>query len=679
MASRKPDSETDSTSEAGDNGTDVATQANILGLIQREFGTGSRDDWAALTAAGLGKRGTTKNGQPLSTDAVFERLRRITPEGCTLDAVYTAHPASIEAAGQFPFRRGAVRDQASVSSAPWRIAVATSLLPVATANPLLLDDLHNGATALHLRCHDVGASLAADSLQVALQDVYLDAIRVDLDAGAQWPIVSGAITRLITANQSSLDLSALAINLNADPLGSLIQNTETAQPADATDAPLAELARLAPDWLQRYPGCGFCCADSRSVHERGADVALELGYLIASAKSYLEALQSAGISIDDAAAAIRFRVAIDQDYFAGIAKLRALRILWANVTSQYQVTTAKQCAAISAHTSTRMLSRLDTGNNLLRTTIACAAAALGDADSVTLEPYIIDADSDAAQVRRSTRNVALVLEHESGLRRVQDPLGGSGFIESLTEQYAAAGWQLFQDMENRGGIVAAMREGWLASLLQQQLQQRRQRIATRTLPITGVSEFAAVDEVMSPLSGVDTVVGNSAAYGPTARDSEGFEQLRDSAASLSTQASVFVVLVGDPGECRARYDFVSNLFAAGGIAVVADPDDTTAAAQQQAAKANAAAVVVVCGSDAAYAADTDSLAAMMMAIKSAGATRVLLAGKLPADSSLTAGVDECLYVGCDAMGILARTLAELSPDKTSLQSILSHWQAGESL
>ena len=147
---------------------------------------------------------------------------------------------------------------------------------------------------------------------------------------------------------------------------------------------------------------------------------------------------------------------------------------------------------------------------MLRGTVAAFAAAAGGATSITVLPFDHALGPPEPLARRIARNTQLVLLEESNLGRVADPAGGSWYVESLTEQLALKAWALVQEIERRGGMVRALREGWPQSLVAQTWRERQADIATRREPVTGVSEFAELAEPSRAVSPTAPLPGTSA-------------------------------------------------------------------------------------------------------------------------------------------------------------------------
>ena len=193
--------------------------------------------------------------------------------------------------------------------------------------------------------------------------------------------------------------------------------------------------------------------------------------------------------------------------------------------------------------------------NVLRGTVAAFAAAAGGATSITVLPFDHALGPPEPLARRIARNTQLVLLEESNLGRVADPAGGSWYVESLTEQLALKAWALVQEIERRGGMVRALREGWPQSLVAQTWRERQADIATRREPITGVSEFAELAEPPRAVSPTVPLPGSPGIQPiPSHRLGEGFERLRDRSDAILARTGerprVFLCNLGRLGGIR---------------------------------------------------------------------------------------------------------------------------------
>src|SRR5262249_18369069 len=161
-----------------------------------------------------------------------------------------------------------------------------------------------------------------------------------------------------------------------------------------------------------------------------------------------------GLDVNAAFKQISFTVAADADFFLTVAKIRALRKIWARVAEVCGATT--RSVSIAAITAGRMMSRRDPWVNVLRTTVACFAAGFAGADGVTVVSFDLFLGVPSDLGRRIARNMQIVLQEESSLAKVIAPAGGAYMFEHLTDQVSHKAWAFFQEIERQGGMSKAL-------------------------------------------------------------------------------------------------------------------------------------------------------------------------------------------------------------------------------
>ncbi|MGL5247840.1 MAG: methylmalonyl-CoA mutase family protein, partial [Brooklawnia sp.] len=308
------------------------------------------------------------------------------------------------------------------------------------------------------------------------------------------------------------------------------------------------------------------------------------------------------------------------------------------------VSPAKRGARQHAVTSWREITRDDPSVNILRATIATFSAAVGGAEAITVLPFdtVWGLPNDFS--RRLARNTQIVLAEESNIGRVNDPAGGAWYIESLTRQIAEAAWAEFGKIEAAGGMVAALAAGTIAETLDDLNAKRAKLLATRKLPVTGVSEFPNPGE--APIT--DRTQRPSApqyAGLKWARDAEPFEALRD--ATAGTEAKVFLACLGTRRDFGGREGFASNYFHIAGLAtsqVEGGSTEQIVAAWQE----SGTPVACLCSSAKVYAVQGLEVAT---ALKKAGAQQVLLAGNIKelGDVDSSGVIDGTIAMGMDVV------------------------------
>ncbi len=560
----------------------------------------TRADWEKATAAVLRKTRRLREDDPDSL--VWEKLTRRTLDGIDITPLGTsASLEGLETAGR-PARAG-----------DWDVRALLEAGPEKQLNEAALVDLEGGVTSLWVQA-DGSTDLAA-----LLEGVLLDLAPVVLDAGA----AAREVAEAFVAHAGDTDLAA-GTNLGA--------------PATADAEVLTAVARLA----REHAVLGVV-VDGTRVHDRGASDATELGWVLAAGARVLRVLEEAGIPVAEAAALVELRLAVTDEQFSSIAKLRAVRRLWARVLELSGVSTGSSSGVVEARvhavTSRPMMSAYDPYNNMLRTTVAAFAAGVGGADSVTVLPFDAPLGRPEAFGRRIARNTHHLLIDESHVAHVADPAGGAYAVEELTDHLARAGWELLGRLDTPEGPDAAVLDDLVAATV----EQRDREVATRERPITGLTEFPNLAEELparEPYAGWEGV----RAYGAA------FEAMR----AEPPAEQVFLATLGPVAQHTARATFASNLLAAGGIGVVvagptSGPDDLVAAYAGQK-------VVCLAGSDPAY---QEWGAAAAAALREAGATRVVVAGKPTALGDEHSADDSCA-MGVDALAFLTRTREALA-------------------
>src|SRR5262249_8201809 len=260
-----------------------------------------------------------------------------------------------------------------------------------------------------------GREATAETIARALDGVALDAgIAIDFNLS---PPTRGAV-RHFAALVKGRKLAPGAIDMRAsiNPIGGFAGS-------GTAPRPWPELAQNFVAMLRELADQGFggplAVADGRIVHNAAGSEAQELAFAIASAVEYLRVLEAGGVPLDAARRMVYFRLSADADQFLTVAKLRAVRKLWARIEEACGL--VPKPPHVAAETAWRMMTRRDPYVNMLRTTIAVAAAGLGGADSIAALPHTAPLGLPDAFARRIARNTQLILLEESNLAKVADP------------------------------------------------------------------------------------------------------------------------------------------------------------------------------------------------------------------------------------------------------------------
>ena len=326
--------------------------------------------------------------------------------------------------------------------------------------------------------------------------------------------------------------------------------------------------------------------------------------MMAAGHEMLVELIARGVSATDAAKSIRFTTSITSNYFMEIAKLRAARMLWANIVSAYELEC--KCAEkiyLNAVTSMWNQTVYDSYVNMLRGTTEAMSAAIAGVHSLEVLPFNAATTKNDEFAERIARNVQLLLKSESHFDNVVDPAGGSYYIENLTASIAQEAWKLFREVEAEGGYIASFNAGTISAKVKASAEKKNKEVATRRITLLGTNQYPNFGEVLEAQK-AECACGccevSDKALVPY-RGGEAFEAMRQAVDASGKAPKAFMLTCGSLAMARARAQFSCNFFACAGIKV---QDNTFFASVEEgvkAAKEAKADIVVVCSSDDDYA------------------------------------------------------------------------------
>lgn len=435
--------------------------AKLLGEV--EFLAADREKWRALAE------------KTLAGAAFEDALVSHTDDGIRID------PISERSANASLLPRRAPQR-------PWLVVQRVDDPDPARANRQALDDLAQGATGLSLvfegapNAFGYGLPARAETLDAVLAGVALNQTHLRLDVHPASRAMADWFVAYLTKQR--VDPSKLSLSFGIDPAAIFAGTGRLSMTIEALQASMPQ--SLAHFFAVGVPGV-LLEADGRVYHNAGATEAQELGAMIASAAAHLRLFEDARQALVYAAPHIGFAVSVDQDQFLSMAKIRALRKLWAKLLEVCSIPAST--ATIHAETSWRMTTLADPETNILRAAIAGSAAALGGADSISILPHTIAHGLPEGFARRIARNSQLVMASESHLAFVADPASGSGAIEALTEALCAKAWDEFRAIEAEGGILRSLAAGSLQQRIVTARQARAEDFASGKRAIVGTTLY----------------------------------------------------------------------------------------------------------------------------------------------------------------------------------------------
>ena len=550
----------------------------------------------------------------------LERLHHTTEDGLSVAPLYTADDAT--SVSPFVGPAATVVGRLHVSGGPEQLATA------------LKRDAERGVELGWIRLGSTQRGFGAGAAIVPGAELSVAGLSAVADAGAAVMIEAGAVAPQLL---QKLPADHRIAGLLADPIGTL---AEIGGRRETVEAGLSQLAGDTCWAREHHPALATALVDTLPYHDAGATDAQEIGIAVATGIEMLRAFEAEGHPIADLAARTVMLLAVDQTPLAGIAKLRAARMLWTSVLARAGVEIVPR---IYVRSSGRNRTRHDVANNLLRATLEAFAAATGGADGALILPHTEalgdpddDADDDAVRLAINTQ---LMLRDESRLSAVADPAAGSWAIEARTRALAEAAWTFAQTLSSAGGVTAALVDGSLRAAIERSAAQRKDAVARRGIPITGVTVYPDLTEA-TPSAGesVERVARSGLDVQPLlpVRLAAPFEGLRDAAEGLEAKAAL--VQLAEARDVRPQVDFASGVLAAGGIASEAGDE----------AAAKGAAVAVLCGS-AEHLEQIGADAARRL--REDGVGMIVVAGK-PTEALKQAGVDAFVHRGVDLIGFL---------------------------
>ena len=435
-----------------------------------------------------------------------------TPEGIPLKTLYTAEdlsdlPYTNTLPGLSPYIRGpqatmyagrrwTIRQYAGFSTAEASNAFYRKSLAAGGQGISVAFDLatHRGYDSDHPRVSgDVGkAGVAVDSVEdmkILFDGIPLDQVSVSMTMnGAVLPVLAGYI---VAAEEQGVDQSALSGTIQNDILKEfMVRNTYIYPPSPS----MRIIGDIIAHCSAHLPKFNTISISGYHMQEAGANAALELAYTLADGKEYIQTAIAAGLKIDDFAPRLSFFWGIGMNFYMEIAKMRAARLLWAEIVEQFGPSNPKS-GMLRTHcqTSGWSLTEQDPYNNIVRTTIEAMAAVFGGTQSLhtnALDEAIALPSDFAARIARNTQ---LILQEETGIGQVVDPWGGSYMMENLTHDMANKARELMAEIDDLGGMAKAIESGIPKLRIEEAAAKKQARIDRGEDVIVGVNKFQ-IDE-----------------------------------------------------------------------------------------------------------------------------------------------------------------------------------------
>ncbi|MFA9558317.1 methylmalonyl-CoA mutase family protein [Evansella sp. AB-rgal1] len=684
-----------------------------------EFPISSYDMWRSVAEKSL-------------KGASFEKLLTHTYEGITLKPMYRQEdvkdmPHLSSLPGKAPYVRGtkAIMNEEK----PWEISQEINELVPENFNEAVQHDIERGQTAMNmilnkatLEGFDIdeltdgeasGVSISSISdIRQALAKMDLTKIPLHVQTGAvSLPFYS---LMMCYAKEKGVPLHSIRGSITADPIGFLVKNGHIMFSMEKCFNKMAQVTVWA---LEHTPHIQTIGIEGHPYHDGGGSAVEELAFSLATAVEYVQAMLERGLQINEITRNIRFSFSIGSNMFMEIGKLRAARLLWSTIVEAYGGSREAQKMTLHGRTSSWTKTVYDPYVNMLRGTVEAFTGAVGGVDSMHVSPFDEPIQGAASFSRRIARNTQLILQEEAHLSKQIDPGGGSWYVEFLTDSLAKKAWELFQQVESKGGMLEALKEGFPQQTITKTSEAKAKNIEHRKdifvgtnmypneeeKPILRESEnmkvqwerckasvrvhrtsrkftgkienITTVDEVIDVMKQGGTIGEVAKRLGReenpkltikpilAERGAERFEDLRRKSdvqfMTTGKRLRVFLANIGPIPNHKARADFSTSFFEVGGFEVIRNNGFESADDAASAAVESKAEIVVISGTDDDYPDVVPVIAKIIM--KARQGTTVFLAGKPPTELKqefIKSGVHDFLHLGSNCYEVLSKLQSE---------------------
>ncbi|MBE8952101.1 MAG: acyl-CoA mutase large subunit family protein [Quinella sp. 1Q7] len=608
-------------------------------------------------------------------------------------------------------------------NAPWGIAQACDDTLPEENNELLKHEIDKGSTIYNVKvdcatrkardareCEHIGkhgcSVTTLGDAETLLKGLKLDQYPLYVYAGeSALPLL--ALIVAAVKNQGG-DVAKLKGIIGANPIAEYVANGTLNQSLDKLYDEAAAVAKWAVD---NAPNVRTIFVKSNVFSNGGANDVQEVAYTVATGVAYLRALLERGLTIEQAASQIMFGFSMGANFFMQIAKLRAVRPIWAQIVKAFGGSEDAQKMHIHGRPAKFFKTVYDPYVNMLRDTTELFSGVVGGVDSFENSTFDEPVRKGDEFSRRIARNMQIILQEEFGLLQPIDPAGGSWAVETLTKQIREKIWAEFQAVESKGGIVAALKEGYpqeqIAAVLAarfkaaetrkdrivgnnmypnmteeridarpesqaENMKARKSAIEAYLANVDAKAALAAIkaDDVESVIAAAQsgaTIAELRKALGTAEVDeiksieahrwSERFEALRETTekfkASTGDNVKIFLANMGPIPQHKARADFTTGFLQVGAFQVLGNNGFPTVDEAAAAAKESGADAVVICSTDATYPEIVPALAPKLHeALPNA---TVYLAGTAPAELVETykqAGIDDYINVRANCYKVI---------------------------
>ncbi len=537
--------------------------------------------------------------------ADFDKVMKTkTGEGIVLQPIYRLEDIdglsfTDSVPGSAPYIRG--NNPQKFLQEGWLIAQSHTEPNLKKLNEEILKELNLGLTAVNISLEEGLHITSLEDLEHVLQGVILDAAPLFIQLG----ITDIGLLQLLEAYavKHGIDLAKLELGVGIDITGEFAKKGSLPFGLEETWQKMLDTVK----WnLEKAPNNRVISIDATVYEAAGANAVQELAFALSTAIGYIQGLQYSGFEIDQLAPLFQVKLSLGSNFFMEIAKLRAFRLLWAEMIKAFGGTEASQKVWIHGKTAHFNKSIFDSYVNVLRTSTEGFAGVIGGVDSLEIDCFDQLFGKPDEFSRRMARNQQVILKEEAHFAKVIDPAGGCYYIESLTNELAGSAWALMQEIEGAGGMVRSLRAGRIHDYLQSSAHDRIDAVNKRKSVFVGINMYAnpleKVTGMNRPKFDAETpqVVSLEKGALPQRRAMEEVENLRLRIEASPANKQIFLLTMGSVAEYKARADFASGFFQVAGFELIYPQGFASVKEAVEAAQKSGAKAMCICSTDENY-------------------------------------------------------------------------------
>ena len=457
-------------------------------------------------------------------DENLSRLNWNTPDGITVKPLYTAEdilglPYTNTLPGFAPFLRGPQATMYAVR--PWTIRQYAGFSTAQESNAFYRKALKSGgqgvSVAFDLATHrgydsdhprvmgDVGkAGVAIDSVEdmkILFDQIPLDKVSVSMTMnGAVLPVLAGYV---VAAEEQGVSQDLLSGTIQNDILKEFMVRNTYIYPPEPSMRIVGDIIAYTAEFMPKFNSISI---SGYHMQEAGANQALELALTLADGQEYVRTAKAKGLDVDAFAPRLSFFWAIGMNFYLEIAKMRAARLLWCRIMTEFGAKNPKSLMLRThCQTSGWSLTEQDPYNNIVRTTIEAMAAVFGGTQSLHTNSFDEAIALPTEFSSRIARNTQLIIQEETHIANVIDPWAGSYMMEKITQEMADEAWKIIEEVNAMGGMTKAVDSGWAKLKIEAAAADKQARIDSGQDVIVGVNKYKLAHEDTVEVRDIDNV------------------------------------------------------------------------------------------------------------------------------------------------------------------------------